>query len=61
VVAQAGSETLAERAPLQAGGIIIPDVFHTISGEEESTNPWDIPQDKGSSPDGEVKRAPGKD
>jgi hypothetical protein len=52
---------MAGSAPLQAGGVIIPEVFHSISGEEENTNPWDIPHDKGSPPDGEVKRAPGKE
>jgi hypothetical protein len=45
-----------------AGGVLIPEAFHHISGEEESTNPWDIPQDKGSRPArDEVKRAPGKE
>jgi hypothetical protein len=31
----------------------IPDVLHTISGEEERTNPWDIPSDDGRTGKGE--------
>jgi hypothetical protein len=48
--------------PARAPAITLPDVLHTISGEEERTNPWDIPAE-GEEPapdDGEAKRRAGK-